>query len=143
MTNEEFNREMDRLIEVYSSKPYPPTRIKGIYKAIHKVRPDDFKQAVEELINSSRWPPMVTDIVELVGKKYYAYREQKRRELQNNILKADCEKCKKTGVVIAFKETFSYAFRCDCVIAEALDYNYPPWENQLGFTKIDMPDPRD
>ena len=143
MTNEEFKEQITRLISTYSERQYPPERIKGIYKAIHKVRPDDFKQAVEELINSSRWPPMVTDIVELVGKKYYTYREQKRRELQNDILKADCGKCKKTGVIIAFKETFSYAFRCDCVIAEALDYNYPPWENQLGFTKIDMPDPRD
>ena len=143
MNNDDFKAQMLRLIDCYGPRFYPEERIKAIYEEFKHIEIEVFKISIAYLIADSRFAPVLTNIREAIvlneGKYRYEKRERLRRELGNY----KCPNCKNSGAIIAFKDAFSYAFKCPCKVGSMSGVNWPVWKERFKdeYEKIEMPCP--
>ena len=144
MNNDEFKSQILRLIDCYGPRFYPEERVKAIYDQFKHIDEEVFKRAISFLIAENLYAPVLTKIRDAVGVALGRYRHEKKEKLRSQMENYTCNFCKNSGAVIAFKDNFSYAFKCECKIGRFTQNNWPTWTEELSFEyeKIDMPEPK-
>ena len=143
MNNDEFKSQIMRLIDCYGPRFYPEERVKAIYNQFRHIDLEVFKRAISFLIAENLYAPVLTKIRDAVGVSLGEYRHEKKERLKEEMENYKCSLCKNTGAIIAYKDSFSYAFQCDCKIGNFVQNNWPTWTEELNFEyeRVDMPEP--
>lgn len=120
MTDDQFNRHMNRLASVFPKGAYPSERILLIDEAVNRLSEDAWSRMVDQLIGDCATAPMLPKIRELA-----AIEREREWSKQKTVAPgfdwnrfASCDTCWDNGVYLCVKseapnEGF-YAFRCHC-----------------------------
>jgi hypothetical protein len=65
----QFKNQINRLAETFGANVYKPERIKMIWNDVKDLSPEWFARVVDELIGSSRQPPLVPEFREAVSRE--------------------------------------------------------------------------
>lgn len=135
MNRYEFKTQVDRLVNVYGEKAYPPERTDQLWYLVKDLPVADFDRIVGSLIADNYSAPMYKKFYDECQPMLTAIREKRSRELQDRAAETKCKKCNSTGIVSAFykpEPRQSYSFRCNaCDVAEILELSQkiPMWSD--------------
>lgn len=112
MTYEEFEKQIDRLVDVYSDKHYPPDRIKLFWKRFGWVHPTIFSSAMDEMIADCPHAPLFNRIREAISAARKNHPELDcdpykpiRERIYEKIKSPDpCRKCAGWGMLLAYRK---------------------------------------
>ena len=68
MDKKSFMEQILKLIECFGDKSYPMPRVDAMYLSLKHFHIGELEASVIELINTSRRPPLLPDILEVLGK---------------------------------------------------------------------------
>lgn len=143
MTEHGFFAGMFRLEKVYGEKAYPGERKDIISRKLNMLDDNEWSDVVTEMIGSSKFAPMVDELLEAAKPII-----QQKRFNQTEMLKAQIEKrrdqnktchvCDDSGALMAVKKdtNLSYAFRCPeyaCITSGIFfGRNIPAWSENVS-----------
>ena len=128
----EFERQIDRLADVYGEKKYPMPRREALWNRFNLLPAETFKQAITDLIAKEQYAPMQDKFMDLLREPL---RELLEKDKQERLEKApDCFRCNNEGVCIFYsRETGdSHAFRCKCERGKLLYPAFPEIYSGMG-----------
>jgi hypothetical protein len=128
-----FDREMNRIYEVFSDRAYAPERTKLIWSAVRNLAPQEFSAVVSDLIGSCATPPLVSRFREAVQQLYQKNSFECNRAKDQWIDSLPwCSLCGKKGEIVALKRDDGtlFAFRCPCEIGSRLWPRVPVWRQE-------------
>lgn len=142
MEQDEFDKQVGRLVETYGAKAYPAERQLAIWPKVKHLQASVWSDVVTALISEHQYAPMLSKIEEAI--RAVRNRSYNRNLSHHNagINHQPCAWCDTSGAIIAThrEDGTAYAFLCpDTGCRWRLEHNwaYPEW-NQ-GHHKIYEP----
>ncbi len=118
MTRTEFAIKT-KLLEDYYAKKMNSAQAQFWYDELGWCDVEKYEKAIKHLCMTSRYMPLLGDVIECIKTIRNANSEEKNKE--------KCELCKGTGYILYNKvensRTYQYACLCVCKNAEGLEYN--------------------
>jgi hypothetical protein len=109
MTQEEFQKQIKRLADVYGERNYPPERAKMIWRKLGHYHEKVFNEAVDTVIADNAQAPMLTKLREAVYAAQRLFPElasdphapTRKEILEGQKSKSECRKCWNWGIILA------------------------------------------
>lgn len=127
MQYDDFNKQVDRLRNVYGEKPWNNERVRLLWENFKHEEIAQFTRSVDHVIAESFISPVFSKMREAMGGSQY-------KVFVPNVLDYDCSWCGQTGLVSALKRDTAYkaSFICTC----ELGHNYKQNENYKVWSPI-------
>lgn len=108
-----------KMLEDYYAKTINAYQQRFWYDELKNYDAEKYEKAIKNLCMTSRYMPLLNDVIECIKTIRNANSEEKNKE--------KCELCKGTGYILYNKvensRTYQYACLCVCKNAEGLEYN--------------------